>query len=341
MLIKHSALKGHLRQKTAPLYIIFGQDPYLSNDAASLIISAWKANKEEDIDKSVFDLNNANDWLTVEQEANSYSLFSKQTLLDLRLDKKTLDAPAKAFLNAYLANPNLDYLVILRAPNLPQKQLQAFLNHPALCVVQASPLNPQAMHQWITQELNERRMRFESSIPSLIQQYTEGNMLACAQLMDKLELVIDDNRQLTTATVQEQLINQCDFQLFELGEACIGNQPEKIIQLLRHAENTKAEPILVLWILTQEIRLLLQLSQLIAQGSGFNQAVNQLKIWPQRTRLYQQAVTKASQPLLLKLLSFCRRIDTGIKSNQAFPIWQSLEQTALSLCLAQEIGYFA
>lgn len=341
MLIRHSALKGHLRQKTAALYVLFGQDPYLLNDAAQLIISSWKPVDEEEYEKSVFDINNASDWLAVEEETKSYSLFSKQKLLDLRFDKKTLDAPAKAFLTGYLEKPNPDDLIILRAPELTQKQLQTFLNHPAFCAVQASPLTHQAMQQWISAQLREQSINFDASIPALIQQYTEGNMLACAQLIEKLLLIIGDDKQLTTSMVQEQLVDQCDFQLFELGEACIGNQPEKVIQLLRHAADTKAEPILVLWILTQEIRLLIQLSELTSQGVPFSNATNQVKIWPQRARLYQQALNKASWPLLLKLLAFCKVIDTGIKSSQTFPVWQSLERIALSLCLAREVGYFA
>lgn len=341
MLIKQQALTGHLRQKLAAVYVLFGQDPFLLNQAAENIKAAWQIKSNSESDQQVVHINSPADWNLVDQQANSYSLFSSSLLLDIRYDKKTLEVAATNFLSHYLDNINPDCLILLRMPNLPQKQLQLILNHPLACAVQVSTLNNQAMQHWINEQLQSRAMTFEPGVPALIQQYTQGNMLACAQVIEKLDLVINEQRKLSITEVKEQLVDQCDYQLFELAEACLEANSAKVIQLLRHAADTKAEPILVLWILTQELRLLIQLAEQSQDGIPFNTACSQLKIWPQRARLYQSSLKNKSVKDLLVLLSFCQRLDERIKSSSGNQIWHALEQVALSLCLNKLVGHFA
>ncbi|MBA3536873.1 MAG: DNA polymerase III subunit delta [Tatlockia sp.] len=340
MLIKQQALSSHLRQKLAALYIIFGQDYFLLNEAANSLKSAWKTENNNEVEESVLTINNPSDWTIVNEEANSYSLFTKATLIDIRYEKKTLEAAGKDFLTHYIKNKNPSCLLILRAPNLPLKQLQGLTSQDGLLLIQAAPLPGLAMQHWIVEKLKNGGMKFEQDVPALIHQYTQGNMLACAQIIEKLELLVESDTPLTIENVREQLVDQCDYQLFELADACLSHNSEKVIQLLRHACHTKVEPTLVLWLLAQEIRLEVQLKELTTH-LPFNTACSQLKIWPQRARLYQSHIKRIELDTLLQLLQFCKIIDERIKSTQNNQIWQALEQIALSLSLTKQVGIFA
>lgn len=340
MLIKHQALKAELNKKFRSLYVLFGQDYFLLNNAAESIKLAWKNAKNNDVEETILSINHASDWSMIETEANSYSLFASFVLLDLRYDKKTIEVPGKEFITRYLDNINSSCLLILRAPNLLQKQLTWLYNHEKILAVQTSPLNNIAMQKWIADQLQSKGLKFEQQIPALIQQFTQGNMLACAQSIEKLELIAEPTTILSQELVIEQLVDQCDYQLFELADACLLEHPDKVIQLLRHASNTKVEPTLILWLLAEEIRKLIQLIELTKyQSLSFDTACNQLKIWPQRAKLYSTALKKIKLDLLLQLIKFCKKIDEMIKSSQNNRIWQSLEQLALSLCFAKQVGY--
>lgn len=341
MLIKQQALSSHLHKKLGAIYIIFGQDFFLLNEAAESLKKTWKITNEE-VEESIITINNSSDWTVIKEEANSYSLFSKATLIDIRYEKKTLEAAAKAFLVGYLQNINPSCLLILRAPNLPLKQLQTLANQDNLHLVQAIPLPELALQQWIREQFKKRELKCEPGVPVLIQQYTQGNMLACAQVIEKLGLIAEVDTLLTIETVKDQLVNQCDYQLFELADACLTQNSEKVIQLIRHASHTKVEPSLILWLLAQEVRLLLQLKELtIKQALPFNAACSQLKIWPQRARLYQSCLDLIDLTTLVNLLQFCKTIDERIKSTQSNQIWQGLEQIALSLSLRKKVGILA
>ena len=342
MLIKQQTLTNHLRHKLAAIYILIGQDHFLLNEAANSIKQAWQSTyKEEEREQTILHINNPADWSVLDEEANSYSLFAKQVLIDIRYEKKTLDAAGKTFLTNYLQSINPHCLLVLRASNLTQKQLQSFLNQDNLHIIQANPLNDSATQQWITQQLQQKFLQFEKEIPQLIHQYTRGNMLACAQVIEKLSLIADKSSLVTVGLVKEQLVDQCAFQLYELADACLASNPAKAIQLLRNAASHKEEPTLILWILTQEIRLLIQLFELINQSIPFNTACNQLKIWPQKQKFYQLALKKQQLSTLLQLLNFCKLTDIRIKSTQSSQIWHAFEQIALSLCLAKPVGHFA
>jgi DNA polymerase-3 subunit delta len=116
-----------------------------------------------------------------------------------------------------------------------------------------------------------------------------------------------------------------------LIEACLTGQADKAIHILRQAANNKTEVTLVLWMLTQEIRILLQLS--FRQNTDFKTAYNQLKIWPQRINLYQASIRRLNNPTLEQLLHYCKSIDEQIKSNLNTQVWNALEKLTLSLCI--------
>ncbi|WBV64676.1 hypothetical protein PGH43_08440 [Legionella pneumophila 130b] len=108
--------------------------------------------------------------------------------------------------------------------------------------------------------------------------------------------------------------------------------------MLRQAANNKTEVTLVLWMLTQEIRTLLQLLFLMQQKMDIKMASNQLKIWTQRVNLYQSAIKRLNPLLLQQLHHYCQSIDDKIKSNSNNQVWNALENISLSLCLGQLLG---
>lgn len=330
MLIKYPALKADLQKKIQAIYVLFGQDHYLLDDAALSIKTAWR--KRGDCDEKIIHITTPEDWILLRDEANSYSLFAEHVLLDARFEKKTIDATGKAIISQYLQNTNPRSLIILHAHLIPAKQWQWLTNQENATLVQVFPFTDAAIQTWISAQLQARSIRFMPQVPALIHQYTQGNMLACAQVIEKLALISDAEGILSIDIVREQLVDHCDFQLYELADACLSSNAAKAIQLLRQACNQRTEPTLILWLLSQEIRLLIQLSHSLKQNLPLTTACNQLKIWPQRAKLYEKTLTRLSLAKLYQLLQLSQQLDTRIKTNQSNAIWHGFEQLALALC---------
>ncbi|WP_133130528.1 DNA polymerase III subunit delta [Legionella yabuuchiae] len=330
MLIKYDALAGNLKKGIKALYIITGQDQYLLNDAQHQIKTACR--QQGEVDYKTVHLNSPADWLLLFDEANNYSLFAENVLINAYYDKKSIDKVGKEAILSYLKAINPRCQIVLNAPNVPSKQLQWLTNDREVNVVQVYSFTPQAMQQWIVSQLKQRGILVDPDVPLLIQQYTQGNMLACAQAIEKLALTALPNQRIGLNDIKEHLIDQCDYQLYELADACLVAHPEKAIHLLRQAHDSRKEPTLVLWILAQEIRLLIQLSHLVQQSLPIHTAFTQLKVWPQKRNQYELALKRLPATSLYELLQTCHCLDLIIKSNQEGNVWHEFEHLVLGLC---------
>ncbi|MFI4918274.1 MAG: DNA polymerase III subunit delta [Legionellales bacterium] len=333
MQIKQQALAQQIQKKIAPIYVLIGQDNYLLEEAFNIIKSTIK--KSHDCDGNPISVNSADDWRQVTEEANSYSLFSETTFIIASFEKKTIDAAGKKILMQYLNSVNTRSFIVIRAPNVAAKQIMWLAAHEQVVVVVAYPLSSDAMKNWIASQLRSTAIEFEPDVPGLIHQYTQGNMLACAQVIEKIALAHSANSRINAQHVLEHLSDQCSHSLFELIDACLLGQADKAIQILRQAAQNKTEAVLILWMLTQELRNLSQLFFLMSQKINMTAAANQLKIWPQRVGLYQISLKRLDDAVCQKLLHQCQMMDDGIKSGTNTHIWMSLERLALSICLGR------
>lgn len=330
MIVKYTALDPLLQKKTHSLYVLIGNEPYLLNDAALKIKQAFQ--KKADCSPTILDVNTPADWAIVINEANSYSLFSDQVLLDVRLDKKSIDASGKELLLNYLEAVNSSCLILLRAPLIPIKSLQWLVDNPEVAIVQALPFTDQALKTWIAAQFVTKKLQVEPTVPHQVYEYTQGNMLAAAQFIDKLSIVCSPNEVITPQLVNDHLSDQSHFELFELAKSCLEANAHKTLRLLHQSRCERTEPTLLLWILSQEIRLLIQLHYLIKQSVLIENACSQLKIWSSRTFLYTKAIKRLPLDSLYPLLYECKQIDEMIKTSQSTQIWNKFEFIALALC---------
>lgn len=335
MQIRQNQLKQQIIKKDFSIYWFAGQDNYLLNDSINTVKDYIK--KKHECDEKPLHIQSAEDWQLFYEETSSYSLFSDSTLINVSYDKKTLDASGKKIITEYLKNQNSRCFILMRTPNIPMKQLQWLTPLPEVLLISHYSLSNEATVAWIKEQLRSQSLTFEPGVPELIQQYTQGNLLACAQLVEKIGLTYLHEQSVSLAQAQEQVYDQCDFSLYELIDACLLGQAEKCIHILRHAAHNKTEPTLIVWMLAQEIRLLLQLSYLI-KTSDIKSACSQLKIWPQRMPLYHAAIKRIDPQLLERAHQWITLIDQQIKSNLNVYTWNHLERlvVVLSLNLASD-----
>jgi DNA polymerase III subunit delta len=335
MLIKYQGLNTVLNKSLHNLYVVTGQDPYLLNDAQRQIKTS--ISKQRAFEQKTIHLTSTADWSALLDEASNYSLFSEFVLIQAYFDKKSLDKNCKEIITTYLEHNNPKCQIIIYAPNVSSKQLQWLSNNKDALIVQIYPLRPPELLNWIQSQLKQQHILHDNKVPKLIHLYSQGNMLACAQAIEKLALIYTSNTPLTIEEVKETLIDQSEYQLYELAEACLNADTARSLRLVRQAHDSKTEPTLMLWLLTQEVRLLIQLHHLIDQQLAFNAACNQLNIWQQKMPLYRAAQQRLPIEKLHPLLQFCNQIDQIIKSNQNQFTWQFIEQLVLALSKNGEI----
>ena len=296
--------------------------------------------KAHDVDYQRMDIVQPEDWQRVALAFNHYSLFSELTILDVSFDKKNLDQDSKLFLRDYLDRADFTCLLILYLPQLTSTNLKFLSEDPRAAHVLVKMPGSTVIERWISDELHEQYKQFPTTLPRLIYQYTQGNLLACSQVIEKIKLAEGKTEILTENSVLQQLEDQCHYQLYELRDNCLAGDTKKALRIFRFALENRYERTLILWIITQEIRLLMQLFELNLQQNNWQIAIKKLQIWPSRAYLYQNALQRIDLTLLTSLLSWCSTLDQLIKTSQSNQIDCAFELLIVSLCLGKEMNPF-
>ncbi|MDF1677500.1 MAG: DNA polymerase III subunit delta [Legionellaceae bacterium] len=312
------SFETHLKQPPAPVYLLVGQDAFLLNQAVLALKKNWRALKETEIEEKRIYLELAQDWHELTETANSYSLFYSQQCIDATWQKKSLDAKSKAHLVDYAKAPNAECLVILRAPLLPPKQCADLSKNSNIVCINIQTLNAGAELRWIQQQLKKNQLTYTEAVPELIQTYTRGNLHAASQTIERLALTYEPNTTLTIEMTKAQLVDERQYKLYEISSACLEGNAKQALDLTERARKDQVEPILILWFITQELRLL---EQLMA-----GRTYQALKIYSFRTQQYQRALKRLSRDTIYRLIQQSQILDTHIKSGNTKQTWQLTER---------------
>ncbi len=329
MKIKYNQLAGFLNQNVPIMYVLSGQDHYLSTDAMRQIKQAWQS-KHPDSETKTLHMIKPEDWQALVHEANAYDLFNEFSLIDVYFEKKTMDATGKNQLQAYLDHPNPNTAIVLRFSEPSASSVTWLANHPKVLLLQLTSLTPAELARWIQTALHQHQIKYEADVPHLIQLYTQGNQWATAQIIEKITLFLNPDETLTTKILKEHLVDQSIHQRYDLSDACLRGDFTNAIRLLL-AQNYQTEASLILWLLTQDLRQLIELKHLI-QNMSLSNAFKERNIWSQKTPLFEAAMKRLDHKKLHELLLESQRIDTLIKNNQTVLIQQSFERWILSFC---------
>lgn len=342
MLIKANTLQAHLQKPLYPVYIICGSDDYFLQETKRLITRAWRQQALQHIDaesleKHSFEIGkNNNSWESLAIQLQSYSLFAEKTLYQLILSKGTIDKAGQNALLNFAQSGSTHATIILTGNQLKQKSLAPFEKHENIGLIPIWPLKPTEFVHWINRQIQQYFANTPPSIAELIALFCQNNPYAVRQVIAKLKLTQPLSTPLSETAVSQQLSNQCEFQVFELSDACLEGNASKVLQILAYLHDNTNELNLLLWVVSKEIRSLLQLHT-FSQTMAFSQACQKLGIWRTKIPLYQSALQRITRPLLNQLAMFCQTADQLIKTGQATIGRQAIEQMALSLTTGKEI----
>lgn len=323
MIIKPAALSAQLKNHFAAIYLLTGPELLLSDQAAIEIKTAWS--KLNPADTTKIELNNAAGWSELFQSAKNYSIFSDLSLIDARYDKKTLDSNSVSLITSYLNQSNARSMIIVRAPNLTTKSLPALSVHANIIHIHFSPLTPNALTQWIQQAFKQHGLNYQPDVPALIHRYSQHNLHACAQIIEKLAMTHNLETRVTCVDIMPHIIDQSEFSMYELADVCLLGDLTKALHIMQRLREDRSQPTLILWLLTQEVRQLLALKNKLSH-TPMHLACQQQKIWSQRVGLYEQSLNRLTQKNIHYLLQAAQKIDEQIKSNTNQHIWHALEQ---------------
>ncbi len=332
MRLKPNQLNQHLqRQGLAPIYFLTGDEPLQMMECADILRQF--ARRQGFVERIIFTVAETGfDWTTLNQEAESLSLFANKRLLELRLSNKSPGKEGtKALLN-YTSNLPRDTVLLITADKIEASKQKAkwfkALDEQGI-ILQIWPINRAELPKWIAQRLKYYKLQATPEAINIIAERSEGHLLACSQEIEKLHLLYGSG-QIDTKQVLENVADSARFQVFDWLDIVLAGNTQRSIRQLKRLQTEGIEPILVNWALNREIRNLYHITNAIKSGQHQQQVFKTYRIWATRQAAISHAINKHRNPRqwqrFLQTTVEIERIIKGMKTGNA---WDELQQLSL------------
>ena len=209
------------------------------------------------------ELISAKSWSDVLSELNSLDLFAENSALIVtgkhKPDVKTLEK-FQQFIQDSQNGQNSNHLLWC-LPKQDKKSLSTkvmkFFEQSGL-VIDGNIHNEEMRATLLAKKAKQFQLNFETDAWQFLISHTQQNLLAAYQILSQLSL------SWTNQTIHLSILNQIlqdssQFDVFELSDAMLLGSLKKSMQILYYLQNSDIVPSIVLWTLSKDVQLILQL----------------------------------------------------------------------------------
>lgn len=316
-MVKVDALQAHLKSlglggAMLPLYIFSGDEPLLMMEAMdALRLTAKKLGYTE---REVMLQERGFDWSALMSAGQTMSLFGDKRWVELRIPTGKPGRDGADALKQFAAQmapqsngpADPDTVVCIVLPRLDGKtKTSAWFSalDDAGMTIQIDALDRTQLPQWIAGRLKRQNQEVDSNAEGrraleFIADQVEGNLIAAHQEILKLGLLYPEG-QLTEEQIRSAILKVARYNVFELTEAMLAGDLARLNRMLDGLKGEGEPLVLILWSVTEELRILSKLKAASDAGESVQQLMRANRIWGNKERLYPAALRRI-QPLKLR-----------------------------------------
>ncbi len=335
MRITSPALSTQLKQGIGPLYLLFGSETLLIEEALDQIRAQCRL--ESYNERIRLTVEAGFDWSRLQHESQTLSLFADKRLIELRLPTgKPGEVGSRALID-FAQNLSSDTTLVVVANAIDKrgqtvKWFKAIQN--AGMVVECPAIGAANLPRWISQRMSAQRLKYEPDAVEHLSHLVEGNLLAAAQEINLLGLLYPDQT-ITARIVRQTNADHARFNVYAFVDACLSGSVERTIRILRNLKHEQAEPVIILWAMAREARTLCRLSTAIDQGEHQGSLFKRHGVWSSRSALVRSALNRLPGRRWENILQRIGHADLMVKGRISFrrkDIWEEIESISLAIC---------
>ncbi|MGH8289654.1 MAG: DNA polymerase III subunit delta [Steroidobacteraceae bacterium] len=322
MKLTPDSLVTHLEQHLLPAYLISGDEPLLTGEAADAVRA--RARTAGFTEREVHFLERGSDWDDVRAAAGNLSLFGSRRLLEVRLPSGRPGVAGNNALLSLLERADPDVLLLVLTPRLDRdaqaaQWLRVLESRGGW--VQVWPVEAEKLVGWLRRRCRRLELDIDEEALALIAERTEGNLLAAHQELEKLRLLAPTGT-VTPDTVLSAVADSARFDVFRLSEAVLEGEAARALRVLAGLRSEGTEPTLVLWALTKALRDLW--GEVSSPGGS--------RGWQRQAAALQKAVRRAPRLTFRTLTLRAARADRMIKGRLQGDPWDEMALLASEIC---------
>jgi DNA polymerase-3 subunit delta len=317
-------LSAHLEQQLLRGYLISGDEPLLSGEAADAIRAAARA--KGFTERDVHFLERGSDWDDVRASAGNMSLFGSRRVVEIRMPTGKPGVAGGAALVSMLGVDDPDTVFLILTPRLDRDAqnsnwVKAVEANGAW--VQVWPIDAGRIGTWLRARARRLGLDIASEGIELLAERTEGNLLAAHQELEKLRLIAQPG-QISAEAILASVADSARFDVFQLGESVLAGDTERALRMLGGLRAEGVEATLVLWALTKAVR---DLWASVAAPPG-----SRPKAWGRQAVALEKGARRAARLPFSTLAIRAGRADRMVKGRLLGDAWDEMALLAADIC---------
>ncbi len=328
--LRAEQLEAHLARELRSLYVIHGDEPLLSMEAADAVRA--RARAAGFTERCVLLAERGFDWGELAASGASLSLFGDRKLIELRLSSGKPGTEGSQAIETFCARLPPDVLTLVMLPRLDRAGQSspwfAALESKGM-VVNVFPVERARLPEWIAARLARQKQSAGPETMRFLADCVEGNLLAAHQEIQKLGLLLPPG-ELGFDAAREAVMNVARYDAGKLGEAMLSGDRARLARMLEGLHGEGEAPPRVLWLLAEEIRAVCRVQEGIAAGRPLSEVLRQARVWGDaRQALVGKAARKFTRGALLAALEHAAGVDRMVKGIVKGDAWDELLQLGL------------
>ena len=304
-------------------WVLHGQEPLLEQNLLDAFRKSWNT---REIERQRYDISSVSDWKNVFNALNSLSLFSSQLAVEVHGNIKP-DANGLKLLKSYLQHNESNLLLVV----MP-KQDSASLKTSFFQTMDANGVNvaltanyPKDRQQILAVEAQKLGIQLANDAWQWLEHHHEHNLLAAKNSLMRVADTFPEIDVIQIDHLYSCLQDQSRYTTYDLNDAMLQGNLAQSIKIFQYLIASGEPMSLILWSISKEMRLLMQL---------FEQPQNalQIGIWKNKIGLYQQALRRLNANEFLTWPALLLRLDASIKGLGQENPEHLVQQAIASLC---------
>jgi DNA polymerase-3 subunit delta len=248
------ALAVQLEQKLLPVYLISGDEPLLSGEAADAVRAAARAQGFSE--REAHFIERGSNWNEIASSVQNLSLFASRRIIEIRLASAKPGVAGNAALLKLMQSGDADILVLIIAPRLDRDAQSAEWVKSAERLgawISVWPVPAAELVAWLRTRSRKLGLKTADAGLELLAERTEGNLLAAQQELEKLALA-GVGSEVSAEVVLASVADSARFDVSQLGEAALSGDAARALHVLSGLRAEGVEPTLVLWAVNKALR---------------------------------------------------------------------------------------
>ena len=325
-------LKRVAGEPLPPVMLIAGDEPLLVQECADAVRE--KAKMEGYGEREVLDAEGSFDWNRLTQGLASLSLFAQRRLFDLRLPTGKPGKDGSEAIRDYCANPPPDTVLLITAQDWSRQHAGKWSEAIAAAghMVPVWPLKTHELPDWLATRLRRKGLAATPEALDRLVERVEGNLLAAAQEIDKLALLVDKNAGPIDLETLERLVAEASrYDVFKLVDAMLAGDAARVPRILAALRGEGEQVAGLLGFAMKEIVTIASFAGVQARGGNVMAEMRAAKLWESKMAQYKRALDRHPPSSWERFAIAVGEVERMAKGRVSGDAWRALERLLVAV----------